>query len=67
MQKKEIKALKSKYAKLEQEINDKMEGTQTMIAKISEEKMSLEKLILEILSFGEQCDKQFDYLQGHFS
>jgi hypothetical protein len=30
------------------------------ICKIQEEKVSLEQLILEILSFGEQCDKQFD-------
>ena len=30
------------------------------IDKCQDEKVSLEKLILEILAFGEQCDKQFD-------
>ena len=36
------------------------------IEQCQEEKQSLEKLILEILAFGEQCDKQFDQLQGNF-
>ena len=57
LQKKEIKQLKHSYEKLEQELSVKMESTSNMINKIQEEKISLEKLILEILSFGEQCDK----------
>ena len=40
--------------------------TQQDILKIQEEKSGLEQLILEILSFGEQCDQQFDKLQQNY-
>lgn len=55
-QKKEMKAAKVMMAEIEQE-NSKH---QLEIQKIQEDKAALEQLILEILSFGEQCDKQFD-------
>ena len=55
--------MKSKLKELERE---SIQNTQD-ICKVQEEKNSLEQLILEILSFGEQCDKQFDQLQLQFS
>lgn len=54
--------LKSTLKEIEKEA---IQNTQDII-KVQEEKNSLEALILEILSFGEQCDKQFDQLQLSF-
>ena len=45
--------LKSTLKEIEKEA---IQNTQDII-KVQEEKNSLEALILEILSFGEQCDK----------
>ena len=56
--KKEIIKLKSKL----QEIETDFTQMQEKVSKVSEEKAALEKLVLEILNFGEQCESQYDKL-----
>ena len=56
--KKEIIKLKSKL----QEIETDFTKMQEKVSNVKGEKAALEKLVLEILSFGEQCESQFDKL-----
>ena len=53
LESKEIKQLKSKLMEIEKDF----EVVCQKVDLVDQEKNSLESLILEILSFGEQCDK----------
>ena len=62
VQKKQIASLKKTIDDFDSKVGEML----SKIEKCQDEKTALEKLILEILAFGEQCDRQFDTLQHNY-